>query len=109
MIAAVRSAAVLGVDAFAATVEVDCTRGLPQWTIVGMPAGSVKEARERVSSALAISGVDIPPRRITVNLAAGDVSKTGTAFDLPIAVALLVAIGVVDEARVRDLVFLGEL
>ena len=53
MLAAVRSAAVLGVDAYDVTVEVDCTRGLPQWTIVGMAAGSVKESRERVSSALA--------------------------------------------------------
>ncbi|MEX2180364.1 MAG: YifB family Mg chelatase-like AAA ATPase [Gemmatimonadaceae bacterium] len=109
MLAAVRSAAVLGVDAFDVTVEVDCTRGLPQWTIVGMPAGSVKESRERVSSALANAGIDLPPRRITVNLAPADVAKTGTAFDLPIAVAVLVAFGVVPEASVRDAVFLGEL
>jgi magnesium chelatase family protein len=69
MLAAVRSGAVLGVEAFDVTVEVDCTRGLPQWTIVGMPAGSVREARERVSSALANAGIDLPPRRITCNLA----------------------------------------
>ena len=91
MLAAVRSAAVLGVEAFDVTVEVDCTRGLPQWTIVGMPAGSVKESRERVTSALANAGIDLPPRRITCNLAPADVPKTGTAFDLPIAVAVLVA------------------
>jgi magnesium chelatase family protein len=109
MLAAVRSGAVLGVDAFDVTVEVDCTRGLPQWTIVGMPAGSVREARERVSSALANAGIDLPPRRITCNLAPADVAKTGTAFDLPIAVAVLVAFGIVDADRVRDLVFLGEL
>jgi magnesium chelatase family protein len=69
MLAAVRSAAVLGVDAFDITVEVDCTRGLPQWTIVGMPASSVKESRERVASALTNAGLTLPPRRITVNLA----------------------------------------
>src|SRR5690349_5420525 len=109
MLAAVRSAAVLGVEAFDVTVEVDCTRGLPQWTIVGMAAGSVREARERVTSALANAGIDLPPRRITVNLAPADVTKTGTAFDLPIAVAVLVAFGIVDAERVRDVVFLGEL
>jgi magnesium chelatase family protein len=109
MLAAVRSAAVLGVDAFDVTVEVDCTRGLPHWTVVGMPAGSVRESRERVAAALANAGIALPPRRITINLAPADVPKTGTAFDLPIAVAVLVAFGIVDETRVRDCVFLGEL
>src|SRR5688572_9466190 len=109
MLAAIRSAAVLGIDAFDVTVEVDCTRGLPHRAIVGMAAGSVKESRERVASALANAGIDLPPRRITCNLAPADVAKTGTAFDLPIAVAVLVAFGIVDEARVRNCVFLGEL
>jgi magnesium chelatase family protein len=109
MLAAVRSAAVLGIEAFDVTVEVDCTRGLPHWTIVGMAASSVKESRERVSAALANAGVDLPPRRVTVNLAPADVAKTGTAFDLPIAVAVLVAFGMIPEDRVRDTVFLGEL
>ena len=109
MLAAIRSAAVLGVEAFDVTVEVDCTRGLPHWAIVGMVANSVKESRERVAAALANAGIALPPRRITCNLAPADVAKTGTAFDLPIAVALLVAFGIIEEARVRDCVFLGEL
>ena len=109
MLAAVRSAAVRGIDAFDVTVEVDCTRGLPQWTIVGMPASSVKESRERVASALANSGIDLPPRRITVNLAPADVAKTGTAFDLPIAIAVLIAFDVLPPEAVRDCLFLGEL
>jgi magnesium chelatase family protein len=109
MLAAVRSAAVLGVEAFDVTVEVDCTRGLPQWTIVGMAASSVKESRERVAAALANAGITLPPRRLTVNLAPADVAKTGTAFDLPIAVAVLVAFGIVPEASARGAVFLGEL
>ena len=109
MLAAVRSAAVLGVDAYDVTVEVDCTRGLPQWTIVGMAASSVKESRERVTAALHNAGIEIPARRYTVNLAPADVAKTGTAFDLPIAVAVLVALEVVPAERVRDLVLLGEL
>lgn len=109
MLAAVSSAAVLGVEAFDVTVEVDCTRGLPQWTTVGMPASSVRESRERVAAALSNAGFDLPPRRITCNLAPADVAKTGTAFDLPVAVAVLVAFGVVNAAAVRDTVFLGEL
>src|SRR5205085_8723404 len=109
MLAAVRSAAVLGVDAYDVTVEVDCTRGLPQWTIVGMPASSVKESRERVSAALANAGIALPPRRVTINLAPADIAKTGTAFDLPIAVAALIAFEVIDSAAARDVVFLGEL
>ena len=109
MLAAVRSAAVLGIDAFDVTVEVDCTRGLPQWTIVGMAASSVKESRERVASALTNSGVELPPRRITVNLAPADVAKTGTAFDLPIAVALLVPLDLIDPRALDECLFLGEL
>jgi magnesium chelatase family protein len=109
MLAAVHSAAILGVDAFDVTVEVDCTRGLPQWTIVGMAATSVKESRERVCSALVNAGIDIPPRRTTVNLAPSDIGKTGTAFDLPIAVAFLVAIGIVPAEQVSNALFLGEL
>lgn len=109
MLAAVRSAAVLGVEAFDVTVEVDCTRGLPLWTIVGMASSAVKESRERVAAALANAGIDLPPRRVTVNLAPADIAKTGTAFDLPIAVAVLVAFGIVAEEQVRGAVFLGEL
>ena len=109
MLAAVRSAAVRGIDAFDVTVEVDCTRGLPHWTIVGMPASSVKESRERVASALANSGIDLPPRRVTVNLAPADVGKTGTAFDLPIAIAVLLAFDLLSLDAVRDCLFLGEL
>lgn len=69
MLAAVRSAAVLGIDAYDVTVEVDVAQGLPQFTIVGLAAGAVKESRERVAAALANSGLALPPRRVTVNLA----------------------------------------
>lgn len=72
MVASVKSAAVLGVQAFEVTVEVDVTRGLPQWSIVGLAASSVKESRERVTSALANAGINLPARRVTVNLAPGD-------------------------------------
>src|SRR5215217_7142852 len=69
MLAAVRSAAVLGIEAYAVTVEVDATKGLPQFTLVGLAAGAVKESRERVAAALANAGFVLPPRRVTVNLA----------------------------------------
>ena len=109
MLAAVRSAAVVGVDAFDVTVEVDCTRGLPHWAIVGMAGNAVKESRERVSSALANAGITLPHRRVTVNLAPADRAKVGTAFDLPIAIAALVAFDIIPAERVRDAVFVGEL
>lgn len=109
MLAAILSAAVLGIDAYDVTVEVDCARGLPQWFIVGLPAGSVKESRERVGAALANSGFSVPPRRITINLAPADVRKDGTAFDLPIALGILAATGQLPPESVRDLVVVGEL
>ena len=109
MLAAVRSAALMGVEAYPVTVEVDASTGLPQWTIVGLPSGGLKESRERVGSALANSGFTIPPRRITVNLAPADRRKDGTAFDLPIAIGILIATGQLGEDCVRDVVFIGEL
>jgi len=109
MLAAVRSAALIGIDAYAVTVEVDAAAGLPQWTIVGLPSGGLKESRERVGAALVNSGFTVPPRRITVNLAPADVRKDGTAFDLPIALGILAATGQLDEGCIADIVFVGEL
>ncbi len=109
VLAAIRSAAVLGIEGYAVTVEVDAAPGLPAWTIVGLPSGSVKEARERVGSALVNAGFKVPPRRWTVNLSPADVRKDGTAFDLPIAIGVLVASGQLDAERVQGLLFAGEL
>ena len=109
MLAAIRSAAVLGIDAYDVTVEVDVALGLPQWIIVGLPASAVKESRERVSAALINAGFTVPPRRITVNLAPADVRKEGTAFDLPIALGLLVGTGVLTVGAVEHCVVVGEL
>jgi magnesium chelatase family protein len=109
MLAAIRSVAVLGIDAYDVTVEVDCAQGLPQWTIVGLPAGAVKESRERVGAALVNSGFVMPPRRVTVNLAPADVPKHGTAFDLPIALGVLAATGQLPIERLAPLVVVGEL
>jgi magnesium chelatase family protein len=109
VLAAIRSAAVLGIDAYDVTVEVDVALGLPQWTTVGLPASAVKESRERVGAALLNSGFTVPPRRITTNLAPADVRKEGTAFDLPIALGVLVGTGIVNAEAVARHTFVGEL
>src|ERR1700693_1808885 len=109
MLAAVRAAALVGIDAYDVIVEVDAAQGLPQWTIVGLAASAVKESRERVGAALVNSGFKVPPRRITVNLAPADIRKEGTAFDLPIAIGILIATGQLESACVAKRMFVGEL
>ncbi len=109
MLAAIRSASVLGIEAFTVTVEVDAAPGLPGWTMVGLPSGSVKEARERVGAALVNAGFVLPPRRWTINLSPADIRKDGTAFDLPVALGVLVASGQLDPAAVDGLLCVGEL
>ena len=109
MLAAIRSATIFGIDAYDVCVEIDVASGLPHWTIVRLPAGEVKESRERVSAALANSGFALPSRRITVSLSPGETRKAGTGFDLPIALGLLVALGAVAPESVAGLAFLGEL
>jgi magnesium chelatase family protein len=108
MLARIRSAAVLGIDAYPVEVEVDITNGLPSFSTVGLPQGAVKEGRERVSAALTNAGFSFPLRRITVNLAPADVRKNGSAFDLPIALGILVASGQLPEERLQDQMVLGE-
>ena len=109
MLAAIHSAAILGIEAYDVTVEVDAARGLPAWTIVGLPAGAVKESRERVGAALVNSGFTLPPRRVTVNLAPADRKKDGTAFDLPIALGILVATGQLAPDPLAGIIAIGEL
>jgi len=109
VLAAIRSAAVLGIEAYDVTVEVDVATGLPAWTIVGLASSAVKEARERVTAAIANSGFALPSRRVTVNLSPADVRKDGTAFDLPIALGLLSATGQLDAAALDGLLVAGEL
>lgn len=109
MLAQVISGTVHGVEPVFVRVEVNLASGLPAFTVVGLPHGAVRESRERVATALRNSGFDLPNRRITVNLAPGDVRKEGTAFDLPIAVGLLVAAGIVSPAALDRVAFLGEL
>ncbi|MBI5966978.1 MAG: ATP-binding protein, partial [Deltaproteobacteria bacterium] len=109
MLAKVLSGAILGIDAYLVEVEVDIVQGLPVFATVGLPDGAVKEAKERVKSAINNSGYDFPPKRITVNLAPADVKKEGAGFDLPIAVGILTALEVVSREGLEDYLFLGEL
>ena len=109
MLARIRSAAVLGIDAYPVDVEVDISNGLPSFSTVGLPHGAVKEGRERVSAALANAGFVFPLRRITVNLAPADIRKDGSALDLPIALGLLVASGQLPEGALCDTMVAGEI
>jgi magnesium chelatase family protein len=109
MLASLRSAVVFGVEACTVHVEVDVSFGLPSFTMVGLPDASVRESRDRVRSAIRNSGFEFPAHRITVNLAPADVRKAGAAFDLPIALGILAAQGVVAQRQIGDLVVLGEL
>src|SRR3954470_16786676 len=109
MLASLRTAAVFGVEACPVHVEVDVSFGLPAFTMVGLPDASVRESRDRVKSAIRNSGYEFPAHRITVNLAPADVRKAGTAFDLPIALGILAAQGVVERREIVDMVVLGEL
>jgi magnesium chelatase family protein len=108
MLARIRSAAILGIDAYPVDVEVDITNGLPSFSTVGLPNGAVKEGRERVCAALANAGFAFPLRRITVNLAPADIRKDGSAFDLPIALGILVASGQLGDQGLSGQMILGE-
>ena len=100
---------VYGLDARLVEVEVDLGTGLPMFSVVGLPDATVKESRDRVRAALKNSGFQFPLKRITINLAPADLKKEGAGFDLPMAVGLLVADGVIDGTHLHDYVLVGEL
>lgn len=101
--------ALAGVAADAVAVEVDLALGLPAFSIVGLPEGAVRESKVRVQAALNNCGYAIPPRKVTVNLAPADLKKSGSAFDLPIALGLLAGVGLLDASRLEELMVVGEL
>lgn len=109
MLAKVLSSAILGIDAYIVEVEVDVVHGLPAFSTVGLPDNAVKESRDRVRAAIKNSGYDFPAKRITVNLAPADIKKEGTSFDLPVALGVLVAEGIVKDTLLMDYLILGEL
>ena len=102
-------AALDAIDAVIVQVEADVSDGLPVFDMVGLLASEVKESKERVRVAMKNSGYLLPPKRITVNLSPADIRKDGTVFDLPIAVAVLVAAGYLPEKHTESILFAGEL
>jgi magnesium chelatase family protein len=109
MLAKVMSSAVIGIDAYIVEVEVDISKGLPSFSTVGLPEGAVRESKERVKASIKNSGYQFPSDRITVNLAPADIKKEGSAFDLPMAIGILAATGLIPRESLFQTLFLGEL
>ncbi len=109
MLAVIKSYGLVGLSGFKVDVEVDINQGLPKYDIVGLPDTAVKESKERVRSAIKNSGYHFPVHRITVNLAPANKKKEGPSFDLAIAVSILTATAQIENPRVKDFIFIGEL
>ncbi len=109
MTSRIQSGAVLGIDGYLIEVEVNLSSGLPGMSIVGLPDTAVKESSERVSAAIKNTKLDLPLRKITVNLAPANIKKEGSAFDLPIALGILAANGLIKQDNLSKYIILGEL
>ena len=109
MVQRVATVAFEGIEARAVDVQVQVAPGLPAFNVVGLPDKAVSEARERVRAALVASGLALPARRITVNLAPADLPKEGSHYDLPIALGLMAAIGAIPSDALSGFTVLGEL
>lgn len=109
MFASVLSAAILGIDVCPVKVEVDVSNGLPSFTMVGFPSAQVKEAQDRVRTALRNNGISLPPKRVTVNFAPADIKKEGAGFDLPVAASVLAASGMLPVFVLRQVMMTGEI
>lgn len=103
------SAGILGIEGYLVSVEADARYGLPGFSMVGYLSGEVREAADRVKTALKNSGYDLPPKKVTINLSPADLRKEGTGYDLPIAVAVLGAYELVNLTPLKDALVLGEL
>ena len=109
MVNRVKTASIVGINAYEVSVETDVVNSLPAVTIVGLPDTSVTEARDRVKSAIKNSGYTFPSKKVVVNLAPADLKKVGTSFDLPIAIGILMEEEVLTSEQVKDYAFIGEL
>ncbi len=109
MYSRVESSMLFGIKTMEVCVEVDISNGMPMIDMVGYLGSEVKEAKERVKTALHNCGISLPPKRITINLSPANIKKSSTGFDLPIAVALLTSLGVLDKEKVEGHIFIGEL
>jgi len=109
MMVKVSSATLIGIDSYPVVVEVDVASGLPQFSTVGLPDTAVRESKDRIRAAIRNSGYSFPRNHVTVNLAPADIRKEGTGFDLPIALAVLTAEGVVQGDSSKEFMLMGEL
>lgn len=109
MVNRVKSATVIGLNAYEVWVETDVINSLPSTSIVGLPDAAINEARDRVKSAIKNSGFTYPARKVVINLAPADLKKNGTSFDLPMAIGILIEEEVLSEEQTRDYAFVGEL
>ncbi len=109
MISICYSATLLGIDAEVITVEVNIANGIPAFDISGLPSSTIKEARDRVKTAINNSGIDFPIKKINVNLRPADIKKDGSSFDLPIAVGILASSNIFSNSLLKDIFIAGEL
>ncbi len=109
MLAKIFSGAVLGIDSYEVAIEVDIARGLPHFSMVGLPDTAIKESKDRIKAAIKNSNFNFPAAHITVNLAPADIAKEGTAFDLPVALGILAAQGEISQVDLKNFIILGEL
>ena len=109
MFANVTTSMIYGMEVLPIRVEADISNGLPVFNIVGYASGQVREAQDRVRTALKNNGIQLPPKRITVNLAPSDIRKQGSGFDLPVAAAVMAAAGYLDRKILNDCLVVGEL
>ena len=109
MVNIVKTATVIGLNAYEVSVETDVTNSLPGMSVVGLPDASVTEARDRIKSAIKNSGYSFPSRKVVVNLAPANLKKVGTNFDLPMAIGILVEEEVLESEKLKDYAFIGEL
>ena len=112
MLSKIKSMSLEGLTGYLVEIQSDVSGGLPSFEIVGLPDVRVKEAKERVRTAIKNSGIEFPSRKIIVNLAPADIRKEGTFFDLPIAIGILIALGEISKIKIQNFestIFLGEL
>lgn len=109
MLSIVKSMALNGLEGYLIEVQVDVSAGMPSWEIVGLPDVSVKEAKERVKTAIKNSGYELFSRKIIINLAPANTRKEGSLFDLPIAIGILMDLGIIIKNNISNMAFIGEL
>ena len=109
MLAIINSMSLHGLDGYLVSVQVDVANGMPEWNVVGLPDVSIKEAKDRIRTAIKNIGIEEKSKRIIINLAPADTKKEGTFFDLPIAVGILMANEMIQKRNIDKFVFIGEL